>query len=321
MKKLVSGFLALMLLMLALTCAIAEETPVVKIGVLDRTADEESHIKFGEGIRAASEEAGIECLYKAVGEDLTDIRSTMDTYIAQGCNIIVDFISSLEISQAISEDCERFGVQHICIDADPGEYSYFYGLSNGDAGAALGAYLVDYVANEMGGECDLVILMDSPSHGEDVAKRTETPKKMLIDAYDFITEDTVEYISLTNYDLESVRQQTADFLTTHADREHIIMVSFASSFNDAIYSASKSQGFDDRISLFSYDGLDATINILKTGEKSITKGEVSSGLQIYGYGVVEIAQKLIAGEEVPHMNYNAATVLDAKNVFELFPED
>lgn len=321
MKKLFALMLVLALAIISLNVVAVAEAPVLKIGVLDRTADEEAHIKFGEGIRAAAEEAGVECMYKCVGEEMTDIRSTLDTYVAQGCNVIVDFISSLEISQAIADDCERYGIFHICIDADPGEYSYFYGLSNGEAGAALGEYLVDYVANEMGNQCDLIILMDSPSHGEDVAKRTEVPKQMLIDAYDFITEDTVEYLHLTNYDLENVRQQTADFLTVHADRENVLMISFASSFNDAIYSASKSQGFDDKIHLFSYDGLDATINIFKTGEKSITKGEVSSGLEIYGYGVVEIAQKLVAGEEVPHSTYNSARVLDANNVFELYPED
>lgn len=194
------------------------------------TVSKEDHSIFFN----ACEEAGVECLFKCTGEDLTEVRSTLDTYIAQGCNVIVDFLSSLEISQAISEDCEHNGVIHICIDADPSEYSYFYGLSNGEAGAALGEYLVDYVADEMGGKCDLVILMDSPSHGEDVGYRTEIPKKMLIDAYDFITEETVEYLSLTVYDMESVRRKTADFLTTHADRENIIMISFASSFNDAI---------------------------------------------------------------------------------------
>ncbi len=321
MKKVIALVLVLMMAMATFASLAVAEAPVLKIGVLDRTADEEVHIKFGEGITKACKEAGVECLYKATGEDLTDVRSTLDTYVAQGCNVIVDFLSSLEISQAISEDCERYGVKHICIDADPGEYSYFYGLSNGDAGAALGEYLIDYVANEMGGKCDLIVLVDSPSHGEDVAKRTEVPKQMLIDAYDFITEDTVEYSSLTNYDMEHVRQQIADFLTTHADRENIIMISFASSFNDAIYSASKSQGFDDKIHLFSYDGMDATRTIFKTGEKSITKAEVSSGIDFYGYGVLEIAQKLVAGEEVPHMSFSDATVLDPNNVFELYPED
>lgn len=280
------------------------------------TVSKEDHSIFFN----ACEEAGVECLFKCTGEDLTEVRSTLDTYIAQGCNVIVDFLSSLEISQAISEDCEHNGVIHICIDADPSEYSYFYGLSNGEAGAALGEYLVDYVADEMGGKCDLVILMDSPSHGEDVGCRTEIPKKMLIDAYDFITEETVEYLSLTVYDMESVRRKTADFLTTHADLENIIMISFASSFNDAIYSASKSQGFDDRIHLFSYDGLDATLNIFKSGEKSITKGEVSSGFERYGNGVLEIAQKLVNGEEVAHKTYSQATVLDVNNVYELHPE-
>ncbi len=321
MKKLLALVLTVMMAIGALMSFAYAEAPTLKIGVIDRTADEEVHIKFGESITKACEEAGVECLYKATGEDLTDIRSTLDTYVAQGCNVIVDFLSSLEISQAISEDCERYGVYHICIDADPGEYSYFYGLSNGDAGEALGEYLVEYVADEMGGKCDLIVLVDSPSHGEDVAKRTEVPKQMLIDAYDFITEDTVEYCSLTNYDMENVRQQIVDFLTTHADYENIIMISFASSFNDAIYSASKSQGFDDKIHLFSYDGMDATRNIFKTGEKSITKAEVSSGIDFYGYGVLEIAQKLVAGEEVPHMNYSDATVLDPSNVFELYPEE
>lgn len=296
-----------------------DDAPVLKIGVLDRTADEEVHIKFGEGIKAACKEAGVECLYSTPGEDMSQIRSAYDSYKAQGCNVIVDFLSSLETSQSLSEDCERDGLYHICIDADPGEYSYFYGLSNGSAGEQLGEYLVNYVQDSMGGTCDMLVLMDSPSHGEDVAKRTEVPKEMLIEA-GLITEDNVEYLSLTNYDLESVRQKTTDFLTTHDDKKNAIMISFASSFNDAIYSASKSQSFDDKISLFSYDGLDATIGILKTGEKSITKGEICAQMDKYGYGVLDIAEKLVKGEEVEHATYANAVVMDADNVSELYPD-
>lgn len=291
----------------------------LKIGVIDRTADEEVHIKFGESIRNASAEAGVECLYATPGEDMTAVRSTYDSYISQGCNVIVDFLSSMEISQTLSEDCERDGVFHICIDADPGEYSYFFGLSNGEAGTTLGNYLVDYINNEMGGECDLLVLMDSPTHGEDVALRTENPKNILLES-GAITEDEVVYLSLNKYDLESVRQQTTDFLTLNADKENMIIISFSSFANEAIYSASKAQGFDEKLHLFSYDGLDATAEILKSGEPSVTKGEVASGFDKYGYNVVEIAQKLVAGETVEHMNYTQTAVMDVNNVNELSPE-
>jgi hypothetical protein len=52
MKKLVSLMLAL-LLVVCVTISVSAETVKLKIGVLDRTADEEVHIKFGESIRAA----------------------------------------------------------------------------------------------------------------------------------------------------------------------------------------------------------------------------------------------------------------------------
>ena len=321
MKKTVLGLFAAAVMMAGAMTAFADDAGAdLMIGVIDRTADEEVHIKFGESIQAACEEAGIECMYQCTGEDLTLVRSTYDSYVSRGCNVIVDFLSSLEISQAISENCENDGIFHICIDADPGEYSYFYGLSNGDAGEKLGTYLVDYVTNKMGGECDQLILMDSPSHGEDVAKRTEVPKQMLLDA-GLITEDEVGYISLTNYDMENIRQETTDFLTTHADKKNIVMISFASSFNEGIYSASMAQGFDDKIHLFSYDAMDATQKILRNKEKSITKGEVSSGIDRYGYGVVEIAKKLVNGEEVDHMNYSDSFVVDADNIAEMLPEE
>ena len=290
---------------------------------LQQLADGQRALVLRVGVHGAQRgqlPRGFGHVVEAGDRDLTEVRSTLDSYIAQGCNVIVDFLSSMEISQAISEDCERQGVYHISIDADPSEYSYFYGLSNKEAGEALGTYLVDYVANEMGGKCDLLVLMDSPSHGEDVLQRTEIPKQMLMDAYDFINDDTVEYLSLTVYDLESIRQKLADFLTPHADRENIILISFASFCNDALYSASKSQGFDDKLHLFSYDGMDATVNIFKSGEKSITKGEVDSGFDHYGGDVLVMAQKLVAGEELPHKTYTNAQVLDANNVFELHPD-
>lgn len=299
----------------------APESPVVKIGCLNRSETEEVHIVFAEGLRAACEEANIELLYNTPGgDDQTAIRSAFDSFITQGCNVIVDFLSSQEISETLASDAQKAGVYYFGVDASLGNGSYFYGLSNGEAGEKLGTYLVDYVANQMGGKCDLVILMDSPSHGPDVAKRTEVPAQMLKDAYpDMITDDTVQYLSLSNYELSDVKQKTTDFLTLHSDAQNVIMISFSSYFSDAIFPASMATGFDDRLNLFSYDGLKATQDLLKSGEPTVLKGEVCSNFNQYGYDIVALAQKLVAGETVDEMNYVQSFVLTPDNVLENFP--
>ncbi len=301
------------------------EAPALKIGCLNRTETEEVHIVFAEGLRAACEEAGVELLYNTPGgDDQTAIRSAFDSFITQDCNVIVDFLSSQEISETLASDAQKAGVYYFGVDATLENGSYFYGLSNGEAGEKLGTYLVDYVANQMGGQCDLVILMDSPSHGPDVAKRTEVPKQMLMEAYpDMITDETVQYLSLSNYELSDVKQKTTDFFTLHSDAQHVLMISFSSYFNDAVFPASMATGFDDRLNYFSYDGLKASQQVLKdesAGTASILKGEVCSNFTQYGYDIVALAQKLVAGETIDELNYVESFVLTPDNVNEKFPD-
>jgi ABC-type sugar transport system substrate-binding protein len=303
----------------------ASEAPALKIGCLNRSETEEVHIVFAEGLRAACEEAGVELLYNTPGgDDQTAIRSAFDSFITQGCNVIVDFLSSQEISETLAADAQKDGIFYFGVDATLNNGSYFYGLSNGEAGEKLGTYLVDYVANQMGGQCDLVILMDSPSHGEDVAKRTEVPKQMLKDAYpDMITDETVQYLSLSNYELSDVKQKTTDFFTLHSDAQNVLMISFSSYFNDAVYPASMATGFDSKLHYFSYDGLQASQQVLKdvnAGTPSILKGEVCSNFMQYGYDIVALAQKLVAGETIDEMNYVQSFVLTPDNVNEKFPD-
>jgi ABC-type sugar transport system substrate-binding protein len=298
----------------------ASKASVVKIGCLNRSETEEVHIVFAAGLRAACKASNIELLYNTPGgDDQTAIRAAFDSFITQGCNVIVDFLSSQEISETLASDAKRAGVFYFGIDATLGNGSYFYGLSNGEAGKKLGSYLVDYVAKQMGGKCDLVVLMDSPSHGPDVAKRTEVPAQMLKDAYGFLNRNAVQHLSLSNYELSDVKQKTTDFFTLHSDAKNVLMISFSSYFNDAVSPASKATGFDNKLHYFSYDGLKATQDLFKLGKPNILKGEVCSNFNQYGWDVVELAKKLVAGKKIDDMNYVNSFVLTPDNVRKNFP--
>lgn len=152
------------------------DVPAVKIGYLCQTKDYEFHKNALEGTIKAADEAGIEMLYQVVGTDAAEIRKTFDSFLAQGCNVIVDFSCSSEPSQQVAKLCEQNGIYDICVDTDCTEYgstTYFFGLNNSDAGKLMGEEAYNWCVEQgIADKVDHVIQVNASALGDAVWSRT-----------------------------------------------------------------------------------------------------------------------------------------------------
>ena len=309
------------------TAEVAEEaeTPAVKIGYLCQTKDYEFHKNALEGTIAAAEEAGVEIVHQVTGTDAAAIRKTFDTFVAQGCNVIVDFTCSAEPSQQVAKLCEENGIYNICVDTDCTSYganTYFFGLNNSDAGKLMGEKAYDWcVENGVADKVDHVIQVNASALGDAVWSRTNDAVTAFLEKSGLST-DCAEDIDITNYDLADIRQKVQDYLPLCADYEQIVIFSLSSSWSPAIIAAVDASGLEN-INYFSVDGVSDTINTFRAankGEETILKGEVATCPELYGVRLVEVAQKLVAGETVEKYNYSINNWMTKENVNELYPE-
>lgn len=301
------------------------DIPAVKIGYLCQTKDYEFHKNALEGTIKAADEAGIEMLYQVVGTDAAEIRKTFDSFLAQGCNVIVDFSCSSEPSQQVAKLCEQNGIYDICVDTDCTEYgstTYFFGLNNSDAGKLMGEEAYNWCVEQgIADKVDHVIQVNASALGDAVWSRTNDAVKTFLEKSG-LSEDAVENIDITNYDLADIRQKVQDYLPLCADYEQIVIFSLSSSWTPAIVAAVDASGLDT-INYFSVDGVSETINTFraaKNGEDTILKGEVATSPELYGVRLIEIAQQLVAGETLEKYNYSINHWMTKDNVDELYPE-
>lgn len=304
----------------------AEAAPEIKIGYLCQTKDYEFHKNALEGTLAAAEAAGIPILYQVVGQDATEIRKTYDSFVAQGCNVIMDFTCSGEPSQQIAKLCEANNIFDISVDTDNTEYgktTYFFGLNNSDAGELMGAEGYQWcVDNGVADKVDHVVQINASSLGDAVWARTDKAVEVFLEKSGLTREQTYD-IDITNYDLADIRQKVQDYLPLCSDKENIAVFCLSSSWTPAVVAAVEASGLKDKIIYFSVDGISDTINTFRAaneGTETILKGEVATSPELYGPRLIETAQKLVAGEAVDKYIYSTNNWMTKDNVDELYPQ-
>ena len=301
-------------------------TPVLKIGYLCQTQDYEFHKNALAGMISACDEAGTDLLYQVVGTDASAIRTAFDSFVTQGCNVIVNFSCAVEASQQIAELCEEKGIFHICVDTDvvsSGATTYFFGLNNATAGTLMGEGSFEWLSANVDGKVDHVISINASALGDAVMARTENAVAYLLSQDTDITEDNVYRLDITDYDLASIKQKVQDYLTLCGDYQNIVIYCLSSSWSPSVISAVEAAGLNEKVYYFSVDGVSETIKTLKeaaAGKETVLKGEVATYPEYYGQSLLRIAQDLVAGNELERYQYSENGWMTADNINELYPD-
>ena len=294
----------------------------LKIGYLTATEALDYFILVNNGVKTWCEANGVELIYNVGTGEATSVRQSVESMVTQGANVIIDFSCLPDASTMMADWCAEQGVYYICVEMDAGENSYTYGVSNEQCGEVMGGFLADYINDTWGGQVDVIGNFNFPHSGVETLKRTDKALEVLKAEVTAVTDDIIVDLPcpVDSLDAARLKQIFTDFLTMNADKERIGIISYSSDTGSpALYAAVETTNMADKIAYVAIDGSIEAINLFKSGEPTVNKGEVCNFPDRYGADMGEMALRLHNGETLPKVTYVQNMMLTPENVNELYP--
>lgn len=326
MKKLVALILTVCLLACT-ACAFAEELSYdFKIGYSLATMATEFQTNVFESLSAACEEKGTELIYTTTDRDASKQKTSIDTFVLQGADIIVDFNVLIESGSAIATSLKKDGIPLVGVDAKY-ENGFFFGVDNAGAGNMLGEYAAEWVGKNWDGKLDCVQVLYSEASGENVKQRVSRAAETLVEM-GIVDAENVVYTNTSSQGTASVdvtyaRSLVVDYLTAHSDEKHIAIITYTDEAANAADVAINSSDRAGEAVVFSHGCDVAVLNRLQNKEGNIV---CSMNYNSKGYGAqildacAQILDAQAKGEELGEWFYNKIYVVDRDNVWDYYPE-
>ncbi|PWR02078.1 sugar ABC transporter substrate-binding protein [Meridianimarinicoccus roseus] len=261
--------------------------------------------QMNEGASAAATELGDELVIFNANNDPAEQNSAIETYIQQGVDgIIVVAIDVNGIMPAV-EQAVAAGIPVVAVDAvlPDGPQAAQVGVNNGEAGAMMGEFFVDYVASEMGGEAKIGVVGALNSA---IQNLRQAGFEEVVSAADGITMATVvdgqnvQDIALTA--AENLMTANPDLDAIYATGEPALLGAIA---------AVESQGKTDSVKVFGWDLTASAVN-------GIDAGYVTAVIQQdpgeMGATAVRILNDLAAGGSTEAIVSVPVTIVTSENV-------
>lgn len=329
MKKLLAILLVFTIVLTALVgctkaaepaAAGTDEPAAMKVGYMSATASTGFWKEVTDSIKATCEDRGIELVYSETSAETDKMRLAFDTFVAQGCNIILDGNSLSDIIAPFAAEAAELGIPYVTLECHV-DGAYFYGISNPTCGEAVGEFLVDLVGKEWNGEADLVILNAPWTTAREICTRVTRALDLLQEAYPNLKEvDVVE----TDFQMDpTVAYQTCmDALTAYPNAEHILYISFTDATLLNALGAMETSGRSAQIIATGCDCQEEMVTIFKdvhdNGAVSPIRGSVYLATNTYGDRIIDLATKIYNGEDVPMENVAPVYVVSADTVYDWF---
>ncbi|WP_029030711.1 substrate-binding domain-containing protein [Salinarimonas rosea] len=203
--------------------------------------------QMNEGAQRAADEAGVNLVIFNANNDPAAQNSAIETYIQQGVDgLAVVAIDVNGIMPAVQQAADA-GIPVVAIDAilPEGPHAAQIGVDNAQAGADMGAFFVDYVQSDMGGEAKIGIVGALNSFIQNVRQEgfeSEIAGADGIETAGVVDGQNVQDIALTA--AENLMTANPDMTAVYATGEPALMGAIA---------AVESQGRQDDVRLFGWD--------------------------------------------------------------------
>lgn len=324
MKRIVTLLIALSLLLCASGISALAEEPLT-IGFCNYTDTADFFITVKESMQRVCDEKGYTLLYAVSDYDPTKMRSAWDAFVTQGANIIVDFSLLSDSGSTMAKNFkDQYGIDVICVD-NVYENAYFFGVNNQGAGETAGTYIAEKVKEKWDGQVDCMLQFYLESNGPVVKLRNSGIYDAMVASGIELSEDNVTWINASGaaaagtVDPAVMKSLVTDYLTAHPDDHHIVIACFNDDGGNAAYNAVKASGREDDVLLISHNADPVAVDTMKSGE-TFWVGTVCYSPNTYGDQIIALAERILAGEEVPTETYANTFVIDASNVNEYFAD-
>ena len=283
-------------------------------------------VNANQSIVDACAAKGVELHWTINDRDAQKMKTSIDTFVMQEVDLILDGTVLAETGTAIAKDLEKEGIPMLSIDCLY-EGAYFFGIDNGAVGTTIGEFCKGWIDANWAGEIDCVQVLFNEANGEENKLRVSNAVKFLVDN-GMITEDKVVYTNINSSgapvtDVAYVRSLVVDYLTAHPAEDNILIIAQTDDQGTAANSAVLASDRVDQVAIASINCDAAVVEMLKEKSGSII-GSFNANPFGYGEQIVEICAQILAaeaaGEEIGPRFNNKGVVVSRENVWEYFPE-
>jgi len=300
--------------------AAAQTNEAYSIGYSNMQLKEDFFITVESGIRSAAEDVGFEYNTTISDRDATKMKQNIEALVTKGADIIIDFNVMAEAGSAIAADLEKENIPMLSIDCVY-EGAYFFGVNNLEAGRILGETAAEYVESKFGGEVEYIVNVYDAASGDEVKKRNDGVVEILQEKYN-VADENVIWLDCKQDDVKS-QTMTKDWLNSHPEATKVVFVGQNDDRGYAINAAVNGESRSEDAIIVSHNADPASIENLQKhveDKDSAWVATASYNSHLYGQQVINMAERILNGEEVEQSEYTKVTIVTLDNVEEYVSE-
>lgn len=312
MKKILALVLTLTMACIGMT-AMAEEE--LYIGYSNMQLQEDFFITVSNGLKAAAEANSVKFEETIANRDAVLMAQNIETFLLKEVDLVIDFNVLAETGAQMAARCAEEGVPMISIDCLY-DGAYFFGVDNYGAGVALGEGTVEFVEEKLDGKVNWIVSLWDSQSGDTIKARCDGVVDVIAEKYG-VAEENIVWIDSLADDVKT-GTMTRDWLNSHPDATNIVFVGQNDDRGYAINNVVEKEGRVEDCIIVSHNADPASIENLQAHMDGDTAWVASASYNshLYGEQVMDMALRILAGEEVPQSEYTKVTTVSYKNVAE-----
>lgn len=286
------------------------------IGYSNMFVTEDFFITVSNGMHDAAEANGIKLEETYAERDASRMKQNIETFVTKGTDLVIDFNVLPEAGSAIATELKSKDIPMISIDCVYDD-AYFFGVNNYGAGETLGEETIKLVNDKFGGELEYVVSLWDSQSGDEIKSRCGGVVDKLVEEFG-MTEDQVVWIDSFADDVKT-GSMTKDWLNSHPDAEKIV---FVGQNDDRGYAINNVVKGEDRVEDCIIVSHNADPSAIENLQNHVSDGDTawlataSYNSHLYGEQVIDMAQRILNGEEVDKAEYTMVTIVTLDNVEE-----
>ncbi len=272
-----------------------------------------------ESMRKAAEEYGVELVFYD-NEFSPDLALENAELIASrgDVDLVFEFNYYQQQNYVLGEIFKEAGIPVVAIDIPiPG--AVYYGADNYYAGKLAGAALAQYAIDNWDSQVDVVLVEQQSLAGQQTleARTLGIIAGVQQTLPDLPEEAIVRFEGGVNVD--EAQEAVATMLEAYPDAEHILIGMLGDSNGVAAATAAEQAGRADQVVVTGQGGDDVAWEALRTGEPAAFLGTTAYLPESYGFDLIPLGCKILAGEQVPAEVFVNHVFVTAENVEEYAP--
>lgn len=294
----------------------ASEDEGFYIGYNNMFLTEDFFITVSKGLSEAAAASDITFEETVAERDATRMKQNIETFVTKGADLVIDFNVLAEAGSAIASDLKAKNIPMISIDCIYDD-AYFFGVNNYGAGEVLGEATIELVKEKFGGEIDYVVSLWDSQSGDEIKSRCTGVVDKLVDEFGLL-DDQIVWLDSFADDVKT-GTMTRDWLNSHPDARKVVFVGQNDDRGYAINNVVVGEGRVEDCIIVSHNADPSSIENLQkhvADKNTAWMATASYNSHLYGEQVIDMAKRILNGEEVAEAEYTKVTIVTLKNVEE-----